>query len=65
MFKVKAEGMGRVNQTKKGGFIRKFLVNLPDGKKDVITVYAQESGPLDFSGVCEICVRNDFFFAVE
>ena len=64
MFKVKAEPLGPVATTKKGAFVRKFLVLCADGKKDVLSIWSKESAPLDGDGVREMTIRpGDMVFA--
>jgi hypothetical protein len=63
MFKVKAEGLGTVGTTKKGNGIRKFLVALPNGQKDVFSIWAKSPSDLSADGVQELSVRpGDMLF---
>lgn len=67
MFKVIAEPNGRIVQTKKGNFIRNFLVLMPEGSKKEMTVHANKLEVLEGVGEMELEVRPPefFFFAVE
>lgn len=61
--KVKAEPLGEIMNTKKGGYIRKFLVE-QNGKKEVITVYSDNADTLKNEGVHDrVLVPGDFFFS--
>lgn len=61
MINFQVEMLGNVGTTDKG-YIAQYLVNLPDGKKDVIKVFTKDSSKLINSG--KLLVKNDFFFAV-
>ena len=62
--KVKCEALGEPNQTKKGGYVRKFLVVDHAGEKTVITIYSANKSDLEQSGVVERIVDvDDFCFA--
>lgn len=64
--KVKAEGISEIMPTKKQtGYIRKFLVEA-NGKKEVITVYAEKEDTLKGDGLHDrTIVPGDFFFSVK
>jgi len=63
MFKVKCEALGTVGTTKKGNAIRKYLVQLPDGSKDVFSIWAETANDLSANGVQELTVRpGDMLF---
>lgn len=61
MFKMKVEGLGSVVQTPKG-FLRQFLFQSESGK-EVIKIFSKDPDAIAGSGVIEIAVRQDFFFA--
>lgn len=67
MFEIPCVGNGPVKSTSKGKFIRKMLVDCPDGSKEVITVHANKLETLSGDDQLLIAVRpsSDFFFAVE
>ena len=67
MFSLKGVGNGPVKSTAKGNFIRKMLVDCPDGSKEVVTVHANNLKTLSGDGPLALPVRSssDFFFAVE
>lgn len=54
MFEVKGEFLETVNFTKKGGFMRKFLVTFFDGNRGVLLVWSPEKAQLEKSGVVTI-----------
>lgn len=63
MFKLKCEGLGAVGTTKKGNGIRKYLVSLPNGQRDVFTLWAKTPGELSADGIQEFIVRpGDMLF---
>lgn len=67
MFELNCVGNGPVKSTAKKKFIRKMLVDCPDGSKEVVTVHANNLESLSGEGQMLIPVRSssDFFFAVE
>lgn len=65
LVKCKCEGLGDVQSTKKGGYVRKFLVEQA-GKKEVVTQYCKDKAPLAVDGVHDrVFVTGDFFFSPE
>lgn len=64
MFKLKTEPLGVVKQTKKGGFLRDFLVTFPDGSRDKCTVWADNLQVLAGDGPQErsLALKTDFAF---
>lgn len=67
MFKITVEPNGRVVQTKKGNFIRNFLMQTPEGSRKEVTIHANKLESLEGVGEMEFDVRPPelFFFAVE
>lgn len=64
MFKVKGEGLAGVQATEKG-FIRQFIINGPDGNKDVIKVFSKDAEKLKGQGVQDLNIRQDFFLLFD
>lgn len=64
--KVKAEPLGQIVQTKKGGFIRRVLIADGAGGREVVTVYAKERVRLEsLNANTESQLQTgDFFFLV-
>jgi hypothetical protein len=56
MLTLKGEFIEQIQQTKKGGFIRKFLVTFAGGSRKVVSVWSATSAPLEKNGVCELSV---------
>jgi len=66
MFQLTGEPLGPGNATKKGGFIRKFLVSLADGKREVINVYADSAEKLSGDAPRKMTVRpGDLVFLAQ
>lgn len=64
--KLKAEPLGQIAQTKKGGYIRRVLVADGAGGREVVTVYAKDRVRLESLNVNTEAQfqTGDFFFLV-
>jgi len=62
MFAINAERLGTIGNTKKGGYLGKYLFVSPDGQKQVVKIHSNDPDKLPASG--KITIQNDFFFAV-
>lgn len=65
ILKSKVEPVGPVVQTKKGGFIRRVLVNDGVGGREVATVYSSDRTKLESLNVnAELSLRTGDFFSL-